>query len=216
MITIPLALPLIPILWGIGILLGGIGIAAASGAFKDPKVNKLGVLGMQGSGKTLFLSYLRNIPFIGGVTSRTKYEQFKYKLSNDKEITISSGTDLGGGNMFRTDYNKILEESDVILYLFDIGRYLSNELDSDGDRYQRACNSRLEHIYSSIKKTKKPISVIATHKDKSGLSQNEMEQRFTALVQNKKYKGMLKNVEYINLTNSGEIKNLKGKLFKVN
>lgn len=213
--TISLVLPLIPILWGIGILIGGIGIAAASGAFKDPKVNKLGILGMQGSGKTLFLSYLRNIPFIDQATGRKSYPSFKYKLNNGKEITISSGLDYGGGNIYRLEYDKVINDSDVILYLFDIGKYLRNELDSDGIKYQRSCNSRFEHIYSNIKNIKKPILVIATHKDKSALSQNEMEQRFSALVKNKSYKDMLKDVEYINLTDNREITRLKDNLFKI-
>lgn len=213
MITLPLAFPLIPILWIAGVLFGSAGVAAVAGAFKNPKIHKLGVLGMQGSGKTRFLSFLRNIPFIEGSTSRKKYDSFKYILNTKKEITIASGIDIGGGEMYRPDYNKILNESEVILYFFDIGKYLINEKDSNGDCYQRYCNSRFQHIYSKIYKAKKPILIVATHKDKCGLSEEEMAQKFNALIQNKSYKNILKEVEYVNLTDINEIKNLTNKIF---
>jgi GTPase SAR1 family protein len=212
MISIPLILPILG--WiGLG-LVGLIGVATVVGAFDDPKKTKLGVLGMQGSGKTRFLSFLRNIPFIEGSTSRKKYESFKYTLINGKKITISSGVDIGGGDIYRSDYNEILDESDVILYFFDIGKYLRNEIDADGVPYQRSCNSRFEHIFSSIKKTKKPILIIATHKDKSGLSEQDMERKFNALVQKKRYKTLLKAIEYVNLTDRSEITKMRDELFR--
>lgn len=213
MITIPLAFPLIPILWIAGILFGGAGVVAVAGAFKDPKIHKLGVLGMQGSGKTRFLSFLRNIPFKEGSTGRENYDSFKYVLNTKKEITIASGLDVGGGEMYRGDYNEILDESDVILYFFDIGKYLINEKDSKGESYQRYCNSRFQHIYSKIYKAKKPTLIIATHKDKCEFSEDEMGKRFNALIQNKSYKNILKEVEYVNLTDTNELENLKNKIF---
>lgn len=213
--SIPLALPIIPIVaWGVGLLIGGLGIAAARGAFDDPKKNKLGVLGMQGSGKTRFLSFLRNIPFIEGETSRKKYESFRYTLSNGKEISIDSGIDIGGGDFYRNEYDKILDKNDVILYFFDIGKYLRNDKTIDDVGYQRACNSRFEHVYSKVNKTDKPVFIIASHTDKSGLSKQEMVKQFTSLIDNKKYKTIFKNMEFINLTNENEITKLRDELFK--
>ena len=122
MIVTPLILPIIG--WGIAILLGGFGVAAVAGVFDDPKKNKLGILGMQGAGKTRFLSFLRNKIFIEGQTNRSGYEEFTYQLSNGKKIFIKSGVDIGGGTMYRVDYNKIIDESDVILYFFDINNFI--------------------------------------------------------------------------------------------
>lgn len=208
MITVPLILPFF--LLG-AVALGSIfTVAGIAGAFSDPKKNKLGVLGMQGAGKTRFLSFLRSKPFIEGQTSRSDYEEFTYQLSNRKKVYIKSGVDIGGGEMYRDDYNKIINESDVILYFFDINNYLSG---NDYISYQRGCNSRFEHIYDMWKKSKKPILVIATHKDKCSFPENEMKQEFDNLVQGKSYKEMLKEVEYVDLTNPLEIKRLANKIF---
>jgi hypothetical protein len=212
--TLPLILPILG--WIAAILIGSFGIAGFAGAFDDPKKNKLGVLGMQASGKTFFLNFLRNIPFIEGQTNRQTYESFKYKLSNGKEITIASGIDIGGGNLYRVDYNNIIEKSDVLLYLFDLGKYLKDSKDFDGQSYQRNCNSRFEHIFSKVITNKKPTLIIATHKDKIGLPEYEMVKKFNTLVKNKKYKAMLETVELVNLTDDKEIKSLADKIFKTN
>ncbi|WP_410877834.1 GTPase domain-containing protein [Myroides sp. DW712] len=214
MVVIPMILPLLA--WGVVAVLGGGLIGGAIGSlFDDPQKNKLGILGMQKAGKTRFLSFLRNIPFEEKASGRDSYVEFRYKLQNKKEITISAGRDIGGGNAYRVDYNKILQSSNVILYFFDINRYLKNELDQDGILYQRSCNSRFEHIYSELKKSNKPIIIVATHKDHVLLSENEIKLKFDTLVQNanKSYKEMLKNIHYVNLTSDAEMKNLIEKIF---
>lgn len=214
MVVIPMILPLLA--WGAIVILGGGLIGGAIGAlFDDPKKNKLGVLGMQAAGKTRFLSFLRNVPFKQQATSREAYKAFKYKLKNNKEITILSGFDIGGGDAFRGDYNEILRNSDVILFFFDINRYLKNDEQSNEISYQRSCNSRFEHIYSQIKISNKPVIIIATHKDHVLLPENQMKFRFDSLIQNgnKAYKEMLQNIHYVNLTSASETKNLIEKIF---
>ena len=240
MTTIPFIFPIIPILiWAGGILLGGFGVAAAAGAFKDRNKNKLGILGMPAAGKTRFLSFLRNVPYKEGQTSRSPYKEFTYPLSDSKNIIIKSGVDIGGANTYRSDYNNILKESDVILYFFDIDKYLSS---SDHIEYQRNCNSRFDHIYTVIKKhndefrkadeafakdkkdaslkeklnnlKSKHLMVIASHKDKCSYTNIEMKRKFDDLVQSKSYKEMLKDVQFVNLTDSSETKNLINKIFK--
>lgn len=214
MIITPLILPFV--IWGAIALAGGLTVAKIAGAFDDPQKNKLGILGMQISGKTRFLSYLRNIPFVEKRTGRDSYEKFIYTLNNGKKITICSGVDIGGGDSYRPDYDTILEEADVILYFFDIDKYLRNEKFSEHEiSYQRACNSRFEHIYSRVKTSKKPVKFIATHTDKCSLSENDMKLQFDRLSSNKSYKEILKEIEYVNLTNSSEIKSLANKIFKV-
>lgn len=214
MVVIPMILPLLA--WGAIVILGGGLIGGAIGTLSnDPKKNKLGILGMQGAGKTRFLRFLQKKPFIEGTSSRDSYTQFKYTLQSKKEITILAGVDIGGGNVFRGDYNKILQSSDVILYFFDINRYLKNELDQDGVLYQRSCNSRFEHIYSQKKQSNKSVEIIATHKDHVPFSENEMKFKFDTLIQNgnKSYKEMLQNIHYVNLTSASETKNLIEKIF---
>lgn len=203
---------MIPLIYIIGVgvasLLGG---GAVINLFKNK--DRLGILGMQASGKTRFLSFIRKIPFVEISTSRSQYEEFKYTLANGKSITIKSGVDMGGGIVYRVDYDKIINESDVILYFFDINRYLNNAIDGDNENYQRSCNSRFEHIYSRVLEEKKNVVIIATHRDKYPLSENEIKQKFDNLVQAKSYKSMLKNVQYVNLTSPKEISNLVEKIF---
>src|SRR5690606_26583032 len=158
---------------------------------------------MQISGKTRFLSYLRNIPFVDKRTGRMGYEEFIHTLNDGKKITICSGVDIGGGDNYRADYDTILDNADVILYFFDIDKYLRNEMDLESNiLYQRSCNSRFEHIYSRVKLSKKPVLIIATHTDKCNLSESAMKQKFDALASNKSYKDMLRGVVYANLTNT--------------
>lgn len=213
MIVTPLILPLIG--WGVVALAGLFTAAGFAGFWDDPQKNKLGLLGMQISGKTRFLSYLRNIPFVDKRSGRNHYEEFIHTLNDGKKITICSGVDIGGGDNYRVDYDTILDNADVILYFFDIDKYLRNEMDLESNiLYQRSCNSRFEHIYSRVKLSKKLVLVIATHTDKCHLSESAMKQKFDVLTSNKSYKDMLKGVEYVDLTNRNEIKNLVNKIFK--
>lgn len=211
MIVTPLILPLL--IWGAVAIAGGLTVAGITGVFDDPKKNKLGILGMQQAGKTRFLSFLRGIPFNDKQTSRKKYDEFTYILENKKKIFIKSGVDIGGGKVHRPDYNKIIDESDVLLYFFDIDKYLNNTKDYDGEFYQRSCNSRFEHIYDRAKTRNITILVIATHKDKCSFNENEIRMKFDNLVQNKSYKEILKDVQYISLISSSETKKLANKIF---
>ncbi|SDH82897.1 GTPase domain-containing protein [Myroides phaeus] len=218
MITHFLILPFL--LWGAAVILiggtAGIGIGYLSEKYaktmEDITKNKLGILGMQGAGKTRFLNFLEGKPFLESSTNRKDYLDFTYQLKNGKKITIASGKDIGGGNVFRVDYESILKNSDIILFFFNINAYLKNFSDSDKILYQRSCNSRFEHIYIRVKEEKKPVVIIATHRDECLLSDEEMTRKFNELVQNKNYTEMLKKVIYVNLTNSVETKELVEKL----
>ena len=80
---------MIPLIYLVGVGIAGLlGGSAAASLFKNKK--RLGVLGMRGSGKTRFLSFIRNIPFVEGQTSRRRYEEFKFELSSGKNINIKS------------------------------------------------------------------------------------------------------------------------------
>lgn len=196
----------------LGLLAGG-GGAFARKRYKDSKEKRLGILGMQTAGKTRFLSFIRNIEFAEGQTSRKSFESFKYKSSNGKSITIKSGMDIGGGDHYRVDYNKVIDKSDLILYFFDIERYLKNIMDGDNRYYQRSCNSRFEHVFSQTKGNGKSVIIVATHKDKCEFPEDEARIKFDNLIQAKTYKDMLNNIKYVNLTNINEINNLANEIF---
>lgn len=202
-ISISLILPIV--IWG-----AAIGVAALLGVgghalFKDPKKNKLGVLGMRGAGKTRFLSHLRNIPFVERNTGRELYKPFIYKSGN-KSISIDAGLDIGGDNFFVHEYNKIITNSDVILYFFDIFKYLDNNSLAEGVNYRRVCNSRFEHVYSAGKGMKISVVFVGTHIDRCQKVEAKVKSEFLSLVEGKPYFPVLKRVEFIDLTNTKQLR----------
>lgn len=213
MIVTPLIIPFL--IWGAVALAGVFTVAGLAGFWDNPEKNKLGILGMQQAGKTRFLRFLQNKPFIEGSTGRDSYEQFEYKLSNGKVVTVMPGKDIGGGVLYWGGYNDIIDNTDLIIFFFDIDRYLRNELDSDKILYQRSCNGRFEHIFSKTKNSNKPVIVIATHKDKCSFPESVMKRKFDELIQkeNKAYKEILKDIQYVDLTNKIEIQNISNLIF---
>lgn len=210
---IPLFFPFI--IWAGIAIVGAFTVAGIAGInWNDPKKNKLGILGTQGSGKTLFLSYLQNKLFIERSSGRDKYDEFQYELSNKRTITICSGFDIGGGDFYRDNYNEILIESDVILYFFNINKYLKNFQNPNGTYYRRGCDSRFEHVYSKTKDTKKNVVIIGTHRDLYDKTESELKSTFNTLISNKSYRELLKNIELVNLTNIQERGALANKIFK--
>ncbi|RKS53790.1 hypothetical protein BC962_2046 [Gillisia mitskevichiae] len=211
-------LPLfIPIIWGVALgaatILGlGIGSYAFFSKSEDPEKNKLGILGMQGAGKTRFLSYLRNIPFVDKETEIQTYSPFTYK-SHGKVIQIDSGEDIGGGNLYRDEYDRIIKKSNVIFYFFDISKYLNDPI-QEGISYRRASNSRIEHINSIDKFSKKNILIVGTHFDLCKNNQKEVRSEFLKLNENKSYYSILKQIELIDLTHNDQLKNFTKKVFK--
>lgn len=211
-----MTLPLfIPIIWGVALgaaALLGLGSYAFFSVSEDPEKNKLGILGMQGAGKTRFLSYLRGVPFFDKGTEMEKYNSFIYK-SQGKVIHIDSGEDIGGGNLYRDEYDRIIKKSSVIFYFFDISKYLNDSI-QEGISYRRASNSRIEHISSIDKFSKTNILIVGTHFDLCKNSQREVKSEFLKLNENKSYYSVLKQIELIDLTTNDQLKNFTNKVFK--
>lgn len=189
--------------WGaiglIGGALFGIGLGFLADLFSGDK-RKLGILGMESSGKTYFLNILRNKRAIETATGREVRDAFKLTLDNGKVITIEKGYDTGGAKEFMTFYKETIHSSDVLFYFFDINKYFNDLV------YQRDCNSRFFFIdgerFNYNTKVKKDVIIVATHRDKCSLSDSEINKKFTSVVGNKTYKEMIKNVVFINLTDN--------------
>lgn len=197
----------------IGLTTAG-GLLYGATRYKDKKNDKkkLGILGMQRAGKTRFLSYLRNEPFIDKSTEKYNYKPFTYKIDG-KKIHIDKGEDIGGGNIYRYEYNCIIKKSDVIFYFFDISKYLNNSPYSN-EGYRRACNSRIEHINSDKKESKNNTIIVGTHIDLCSKSKAKVKSEFLKLNENKSYYPILKNIELIDLTDEKQIQNFTKKVFK--
>ena len=210
--NLPLFLPLI---WGVGLgaaALLGLGGYAFFSEGEDPEKNKLGILGMQSAGKTRFLSFLRNIPFIDKGTEIEGYDPFIYN-HDGKVIHIDAGEDIGGGDLYRDEYDRILKKSDVIFYFFDISKYLKNNT-THGIGYRRASNSRIEHISSAITGSKKNIILVGTHFDLCSKGKSKVKSEFLKINEHKHYYTILKHLELIDLTDENQIQNFTKKVFK--
>lgn len=189
----------------------GLGRYAFFSEGEDPDKNKLGVLGMKKAGKTKFLSFLRNVPYVEKDTEIEPYKPFKY-THETKVIHIDAGVDIGGGNLYRSEYNRIIEKSDVVFYFFDISKYLKNSpYETVG--YRRACNSRLEHIYTTGKEIKKHIVVVGTHIDKCKKREAKIKSEFLKLNDSKSYYSVLKNIEFTDLTDTSLLRSFINKVF---
>ena len=209
-LNLPLFFPF-PILWAIGVAVAAIGGGVIFS--RDPKKNKLGVLGMQAAGKTRFLSFLKDIKYIEKETSMEDYEPFTYEHAG-KVISIDAGVDMGGGDLYRIEYNKIIENSTVIFYFFDISKYLNDNDITDKVNYRRGCNSRIEHIYSEATKRKIPMVFVGTHIDKCFKLEAKVKSEFLSLIEDKSYYSVLKKTEFIDLTNTNQLRDFINKNFK--
>ncbi|MFK8303334.1 GTPase domain-containing protein [Capnocytophaga stomatis] len=211
MITL-MPLPLLPILAILGGgVIGGL-IGGFIGSLFEEKENKLGVLGMQQAGKTKFLSLLRGEAYVERSTSIEKYEPFTIYLKGGKEVRISQGVDIGGGDTYRLKYKEIIENSDVVFYFFDINKYFKDEVMEDRITYRRECNSRFEFIFD--KKQEKKVLIVATHTDLCGIHSSQIKSEFDKIVRDKRYKNMLQQVCFINLNDEKQVEEFINKTFK--
>ena len=204
-----------PLLWGLyaGLatgLAGLVGVRAHS-LFKKEK-NKLGILGMPRAGKTRFLCNLRGEPYIGKQTEKEQYEPFTYTKRDGKKIAIDKGEDIGGTDQYIDEYERIINESDVIFYFLNIYKYLyGNNID-----YVRYCNMRLELIYGFIQNPNNSINkvvLVGSHIDRCNESREKVVKEFYKKVENKQYYPMLKNIYLIDITREEDIKSFADKIF---
>ncbi|MFK8279923.1 hypothetical protein ACI76Q_06245 [Capnocytophaga canimorsus] len=230
MITL-MPLPLLPILAILGGgVIGGL-IGGFIGSLFEEKENKLGVLGMQQAGKTKFLSLLRGEAYVESSTGVEEYQPFTISLKGGKEVRISQGVDIGGGDTYKPEYKKIIENSDVIFYFFDINKYFKDEVIKDRITYRRECNSRFEFIFDSIKDNyqkqmkdikegsltsmkEKKVLIVATHTDLCGIHSSQIKSKFDEIVSGKGYKNMLQQVCFINLNDEKQVEEFINKTFK--
>lgn len=192
-------------------VVGAVGAGIAGGACgyffgKDDKEYKLGLLGMKASGKTTFLNNLRGIKAVPKTTSKESYVGFEFELSSGKTIYIDKGNDMGGDKNYMAEYRHIVEKNDVIVYFFDVCRYLTE------NEYLRECNSRLDFINGGIKDKK--IAIIASHSDLSKRSEEKLIEDILNLVRDKKYSNLFNNGLFVvNLTDDKEVIELIDKIF---
>lgn len=194
-----LFLPAIPVaVWWIGgVLITAIVSIIVVSRLTRLKGNSIAILGPQGCGKTSLYRILQNRRYDrvkDGGTSVEEYNSFKSNIVN-KNVHIEGGKDIGGSRDYvPTYYKQMINEKDIIIFLFDINEYLS-----DVD-YANDVHDRLDFIWPKLKAkygsddVKSKYALIGTHydlvpKEKSKKAYEELSHRFNR----EEFVGMLKN-----------------------
>lgn len=212
LLSVLIILPVVP-LWAIGV--GIIVILAAIIFFCSIPINgkKIAVLGPQGSGKTTFLSFLRNKQASGEATGLEHYKPFDYKLQNGQTVRIEGGIDIGGGDEYRSHYENLIKNNEAIIFIFDIHKYLTG-YNKTKDKYVQLTDARFKLVYDHFKANHPgeidphKLVVIGSHKDKLKQGDNKIKGAFYNLIRKKEYTEMFKNFRICDLTNKNELKKI--------
>ena len=170
---------------------------------------KIAVLGMKGAGKTRFYKYLQQEDYVEGQTYEEKYPQFTYTKADGTKILIREGTDIGGGEEFiPLWYEKLLDESDSIVFVFDLFQYHNDT------KYKIQTNARLEFIKHHMNK-EKDILTLLTHIDQFKKKYKEAVNTFICDIKTKSYADIvLKNYAPVNMTDPKQLRIIEDKIFK--
>lgn len=212
-----LAIPLVPVYWVLGAL---VGVFATKKFFFDKekikdvnnevkKSKKIAVLGHQHAGKTTFLRFLKgdkNYKNINHETGIDEYEEFVLKAGG-KLITISKNIDIGGSEDFvRKNYELILKNADMAFFLFDVSRFFK-----ETDYFRDFC-ARVDFLKSI---TEIKVYFIATHSDKLE-STESVKLKISEKLKDKDYNNY---VEYglfvINLIDEKQLSEFVNKSFQI-
>ncbi|MBD5257488.1 MAG: GTPase domain-containing protein [Barnesiella sp.] len=193
-----LLIPLTAGLIGIGALIAVITHAT------EVEGKTLGVIGMREAGKTQLYKTLQQKSYSSYQgTGTNDYEEFTFRYG-DRRIKVAAGRDIGGGeNYIREYYKKWIEEKDIIFFVFNACRYISEK------NYAQDVKNRMDFIwrhmknkYGSNEEIKKKLVTIGSHLDKIDKDkQNSLLRSFQQDVSGKSYSPMFhENFIVANLT----------------
>ena len=151
--------------------------------YSKVKGKRLAVLGMKGAGKTRFYRYLQNKPYVEGESGIDEYEEFEFKKQDGKTIYIRKGKDIGGSEDFINQYEDMIKECDILVFCFDIKRYLSDST------YEKQANARFEFVcrkFKELNRSKGNFVKIASHLDETKDPKSAIKQ-FNNLLKEKSY-----------------------------
>lgn len=191
-------------------------ITAEDSETEKLKGKTLAILGMPEAGKTQFLRNLQGKKYekCESTNGAVNYEDFYY-AHGERRIKIAPGKDIGGAEEnIKPYWKKMIEENEIILFIFDISQYFSN------DEYRKNTNARLDFINKKIG-DKKEWAIIGSHVDKAkGEVKKEEKDNTGALTlmrkytEGKEYQRLIeKNFFARNLTDSKHFHIIISKLF---
>ena len=174
----------------------------------SPQRISIAVLGMPSAGKTTLHCFLQRKVYKPGLqTLIDKYSSYTYKKSNGTNITIKEGFDIGGADPFVRRYKELINNSERVLFLFDISRYGKEQM------YFRETNSRLQHVAEIMRESNKKISfmTLLTHKDQMSPSSLDIVfANFRSEISSKNYSEIVLKYQCaaIDMTNKDEIQQI--------
>lgn len=167
----------------------------------------MAVLGIDQSGKTTWYDYLCKTNRNQKGTTKDDIDAFTLKFDDGKKVHIKKGIDIGGGSVnIRPYYENMINENDVILFLFNAKKYIEDT------EYMRECNARLDFINKKKHESQK-IYIIMTFADKLKNRTKAYKQSYELLKSRPYIKEMTDNFVLINMTDEQEKKELKEKMF---
>jgi GTPase SAR1 family protein len=203
-----------PFIFAGALLVGTVAVIASSESTdtKRTEGKSLGILGMPGAGKTLFLRNLQGKPYTRyeQTTGAEDYNRFDF-THKGRTISICEGKDIGGNaENIKVYYEDFLKNKDICLFIFDIKKYI----DIEQEKYRNDVNARLDYIDRHIKDMKH-WAIIGTHVDQAKIEQGksiiDIVQRH---VKNKPYSRLLSmNFFARNLTNKKDMDFIIDKIF---
>ena len=178
--------------------------------YRKVKGKRLAVLGMKGAGKTRFYRHLQNKPYIEGESGVDEYEEFEYKKQDGKTIYIRKGKDIGGSEDYINLYEDMIKECDILVFCFDIKRYLSDST------YEKQVNVRFEFVCRKFKELNRPkgnFVKIASHIDEAKDPMSAIKQFNNLLKKKSYYKEFIYNIYPVNMTNKKDLEKIENKIF---
>ena len=193
----------------------------AAKKFKNERSVDLAILGPNEAGKNTLWNFFRGRPnskvyqetdgkvALSFVASSKIWNAVK--LDEPIEILKFTGYDINGnGDFIRTDWEKIIEKSNMIILVFNSYKYLNSE------DYQRDINQRMQFVYSTVRKQtdgkNRGIWLLGSYADKLDNKKKDWE-RIIGIIKTKPYCDISHNNACVNLTNDNELKEYYKKIF---
>lgn len=109
----------------------------------------IAVLGDAGVGKTQLYHTLQGKVYDNPKqTNMEDIPEFDYEC-NGKTYKIKNGEDLGGNEVYRSDWGDLVKGKDIIVFIFDVNKYLTEP------EYEKDTNSIMDDVWRLLKENKK-------------------------------------------------------------
>ena len=177
----------------------------------------IAVLGAAGVGKTQLYYTMRGKGICPSIqTNRDDIPEFDYEC-NGKTYKIKNGEDWGGNEGLRSDWGDLVKGKDIIVFIFDVNKYLTEP------EYEKDANSIMAEVWSLLKVNKKENNhiCIGSHVDellKSCTSYDTKEKAISAVqekLKSKVYSNLVKrNFDLIDVRDKKQVEGIFKKVLK--